>query len=103
MRPAAYLDPVCIDARARAGHPSHESAPGHDDVVPDDLDYRWLAELIATPDDWTPTDLASAEAILTAQKQAVDDAHPADRDRLRAVVDQLESAIERHRRRDARA
>ena len=75
----------------------------HDDVVPDDLDYRWLAALISTPDGWTPTDLAGAEAIVTAQKQAVDEAHPEDRDRLRAVVDQLESAIDRHRRRDARA
>jgi hypothetical protein len=76
-------------------------AVGHDWLVPDDLDYRWLAELIASPEEWTLEMLASAEAMVVDQKQAVSEAHPAEIDRLQAVVTELESAIQRYRHHNA--
>ena len=69
--------------------------------MPDNLDYRWLAELLASPEEWTSEMLASAEAMVVDQKQAVSEAHPAEIDRLQAVVTELESAIQRYRHHNA--
>ena len=69
--------------------------------MPDNLDYEWLAELMATPEAWTPADLAGAEAIVATQRRATEEAHPEERARPQAVVTALESAIEQYRTRHA--
>ena len=73
--------------------------------MPDDLDYAWLGWLIAHPNEWTPDDLAKAEAVVDEQKRAVEESHPKDtqgRERTQSVVDALESAIETYRGRPKR-
>jgi hypothetical protein len=80
----------------------HVFGVGHDQVVPDDLDYEWFGWLVANPGEWTPADLEVAEAILINQRRTVEDAHPRDargRERLQAVVTELQQAIDQHRRR----
>jgi hypothetical protein len=70
--------------------------------VPDAFDYEWLGWLISHPDEWTPTDLASAESLVANQVSAIEESHPKDvrgSERLQAVVDQLETAIQEYRRR----
>jgi hypothetical protein len=67
--------------------------------VPDDLDYAWLGEFLDNAAGWSAKDLETARFLLANQRRALDEAHPRDattRERLRGVVDALESAIEQH-------
>jgi hypothetical protein len=73
----------------------------HHAAVPDDIDYEWLARLIAHPDEWPADDLTAAEQIVADQTLTIEESHPRDvegRRAKQALIDELEAAIAAHRR-----
>lgn len=72
---------------------------GHAEHVLDDEDDATLDRLLRTPADWTPDDLRAAEGLLAAQLEAArthDRRDPRRVSAMKAVAEQLASAIEQH-------
>lgn len=64
--------------------------------VPDDVDYRQFGHLLRHPERWTRHDREQIGWLLEQQRQAIEAAHPKDRQgraRLQAIVTDIKSAI----------
>jgi len=64
--------------------------------VPDDQDYRWLAERLRSPGAWTEKDYATMRFLARNQRDSVLTMHPLDkkgRASVERAADEMEAAI----------
>ncbi len=67
--------------------------------MPDDEDYKWLADRLASPASWTEKDYSTICALARNQRDSLATMHPLDKKRRASVeraAEEMEAAMAHH-------